>query len=129
MALYDGKDAPFRAAIPRSIQRSPMFTVKEHSARNAALATQLNCTSSEIQLACLRNVSASDFVNAALSVTAERTNGYVLRTCRSEWLLMLLHSVATYGGFLPTIDGKTLTDTITKLFQNGKIAKVPTLAR
>jgi hypothetical protein len=31
----------------------------------------------------------------------------------------------SYGGFLPTIDGITLTDSVTNLWKDGKIAKIP----
>jgi hypothetical protein len=30
-----------------------------------------------------------------------------------------------YGGFLPTVDGKTLTDTLTNLWLKGKFSKLP----
>lgn len=36
----------------------------------------------------------------------------------------------TYGplaGFAPTVDGVTLTDTLSRLFQQGKFVKTPTL--
>lgn len=57
MALYDGSnDGLFNRAIPRSVQRSPMFKTSELSGRNAAWASLLNCTSGTSQLACFRNV-------------------------------------------------------------------------
>lgn len=37
-------------------------------------------------------------------------------------------SSLSYGGFLPTVDGYTLTDTIIRLFQKGKIPSVPFIA-
>ncbi|KAH8923664.1 alpha/beta-hydrolase [Atractiella rhizophila] len=109
MTLYDGKKPNFKRTIPRSIQRSPSFTVSELSERNAAIAAVLNCPSSSSQLACFRKANASDFVNAVLSV-----NG------GGKW--------GGNSGFVPTVDGYTLTDTVTRLFQSGKFAKVPMIA-
>lgn len=41
--------------------------------------------------------------------------------------ILIAHDIIrlAFGGFLPTIDGVTLTDTVTKLLQKGKIAEVP----
>ena len=46
----------FNRAIPRGVQRSPMFKTSELSGRNAAWASLLNCTAGTSQLACFRNV-------------------------------------------------------------------------
>ena len=45
----------FNAVIARSIQRSTHFTIPEPECRNAAFAQLLNCSSTQSQLACLRN--------------------------------------------------------------------------
>jgi hypothetical protein len=69
--------------------------------------------------------SPADFVKAADAVlTLKASNGYVplySLTVRATYHIVRLD----FGGFLPSIDGVTLTDTITKLLQKGKIADVP----
>jgi para-nitrobenzyl esterase len=63
MALYDGNtNNSFQRAIPRSVQREPMFTTEELKLRNAALFEHLNCTTGQDQLACFRNVSDATLV-------------------------------------------------------------------
>lgn len=77
MALYDG-DAQglFHRAIPRSIQRSPMFHVKDLAGRNAEYFNLLNCTAGQAQLDCFRGASVPDLVNAYNSLLAyEPTSG------------------------------------------------------
>ena len=65
MALYDGDNQGlFQKAIPRSIQRSPMFHVSDLADRNAQYFSLLNCTDGQAQLDCFRNASVPDLVNA-----------------------------------------------------------------
>lgn len=46
-----------------------------------------------------------------------------------DYLCIFLNKVFGYqGSFGPTIDGLTLTDSVTRLFKNGKTANVPTIA-
>ncbi|KAJ7098313.1 Alpha/Beta hydrolase protein [Mycena epipterygia] len=109
LALYDGKGKlPFQQACARSVQRSPMFAIAQHKERNDRLYSLLNCTAPTTTLACFRNASATDFVAATNSLSS-LTNAEGL----------------AFGGFLPSIDGVTLTDTISKLWLKGKIASVP----
>lgn len=65
MVLYDG-DAQglFQKAIPRSIQRSPMFRVNELSDRNALFHDFLNCSREKSQLDCFQGASVPDLVKA-----------------------------------------------------------------
>ncbi|ESK93149.1 hypothetical protein Moror_1085 [Moniliophthora roreri MCA 2997] len=109
LALYDGQgELPFSQAIARSIQRSPQFSIEQHKARNNKLAEILNCNSSVSQLQCFRDASVEDFVNATRALGSFKdANGL------------------PFGDFLPSIDGVTLSDTVTKLWKNGKFAKVP----
>ncbi|KAF9466758.1 Carboxylesterase family-domain-containing protein [Collybia nuda] len=108
LVLFDGKGAPFQKAIARSIQRGATFTIAEHKERNNKLAEILGCSGTTSQIACFRNASPADFVKATDSLSMMKSsNGLV------------------FGGFLPTIDGVTLTDTVTKLLQKGKFAQVP----
>jgi hypothetical protein len=51
---------------------------------------------------------------------AERMNGGLRRNLTLDPACRL-----AYGGFLPTVDGVTLTDTITNLWLSGKFSKVP----
>ncbi|KAK7033929.1 hypothetical protein VNI00_012553 [Paramarasmius palmivorus] len=108
LALYDGQgDLPFSQAIARSIQRSAMFSVEQHKARNDRLAEILGCDTIP-QLQCFRDASVETFVNATRTLDSlTDANGL------------------SYGGFLPTIDGITLTDSITNLWKDGKVAKIP----
>jgi len=72
MALYDGNNnGLFNRAIPRSIQRSPMFKLSELGPRNDAYAKLLNCSSSESQLACFRKATPEELVNAATTLSAQ----------------------------------------------------------
>lgn len=65
MAMYDGRhDNLFQKAVPRSIQRSPMFRVDELADRNAKYFELLNCSSKESQLGCFRKASVPSIVNA-----------------------------------------------------------------
>ncbi|GAA6040940.1 hypothetical protein JCM8097_003198 [Rhodosporidiobolus ruineniae] len=118
LVLYDGKKPNYQKAIPRSIQKFAAYTVDELTPRNDAFAASVNCTDSastkeggKKQLACLRKVPAETIRLAALDF-AEGTpnNGFA------------------WQGWLPSIDGKTLTDQPTTLYRSGKIAKVPVLA-
>ncbi|KAJ6532702.1 Alpha/Beta hydrolase protein, partial [Mycena vulgaris] len=109
LALFDGKGKlPFRQACARSVQRSPMFTIAQHKERNDKLYSLLNCIAPTTTLACFRKTSPADFV-AATNVLSSLQNSQGL----------------AFGGFLPSVDGVTLTDTITKLWLKGKIASVP----
>lgn len=70
MALYGGKSKGlFKKAIPRSIQRSPMFRVDELADRNAQFASTLNCTNAQDQLECFQSASVPALVNAYASIT------------------------------------------------------------
>lgn len=71
MVLYDG-DAQglFHKAIPRSIQRSPMFHVSDLTDRNAAYFSLLNCTTGQAQLDCFQNASVPALVNAYNSLSS-----------------------------------------------------------
>lgn len=69
---YDGKKPNYQRAVPRSIQRSPQYTVERLIPRNDAFAASVNCTQSsstaegaKAQLDCLRKVSAEDIRIAA----------------------------------------------------------------
>jgi carboxylesterase type B len=141
MALYDGdSDGLFKKAIPRSIQRSPMFQVSELADRNAKFASLLNCTSGQDQMDCFQKASVPALVNAYANITRyTATSGYVfdprlLYSLRSKPLTP--HSYRSFqnltfgssAAFVPTIDDVTLTDSITNLFKSGKIANVPTIA-
>jgi len=65
IVLYDGDNQGlFQKAIPRSIQRSPMFRVDELADRNAQYFKLLNCTTGQAQLECFRNASVPALVNA-----------------------------------------------------------------
>jgi carboxylesterase type B len=65
MALYDGdSQGLFQKAIPRSIQRSPMFHIDELADRNVKYFELLNCTSEQTQLECFQSASVPDLVNA-----------------------------------------------------------------
>jgi len=79
MALYDGaSDGLFRKAIPRSIQRSPMFRINELSDRNAQFASLLNCTNGQDQMDCFQKASVPALVNAYANITRYiATSGYV----------------------------------------------------
>ncbi|KAI9154858.1 putative cholinesterase [Paramyrothecium foliicola] len=119
MALYDG-DAQglFHKAIARSVQRSSMFRVSELADRNAKFFELLNCTTEHAQLDCFRNASVPALVNAYRALSNYRaTNG----TFQGK-------TFGQFGSFLPMIDGSTLTDSITNLFKQGKVAKVDVIA-
>jgi carboxylesterase type B len=78
MALYDGaSDGLFKKAIPRSIQRSPMFKISELADRNANFASLLNCTSGQDQVECFQKASVPALVNAYANITRyTATSGY-----------------------------------------------------
>ncbi|KAM0276409.1 hypothetical protein ACHAQH_006761 [Verticillium albo-atrum] len=118
MALYDG-DAQglFQKAIPRSIQRSPMFRVDELEDRNAVFFDFLNCTESQSQIDCFQAASVPDLVNAYKAL-----GSYKATEGTFEGL-----SFGSFGSFLPTIDNVTLTDSITRLFKQGRVANVNVL--
>ncbi|KAJ7623771.1 Alpha/Beta hydrolase protein [Roridomyces roridus] len=112
LVLYDGTGYSFQKAIPRSIQRSGAVKIADLTARNDAFAKFVNCTDSAAtktgaakQLQCMRAVSAEAIRLAALDFAA----------------------TATEMGWLPSVDGRSLTDQPVRLFRNGKIAKVPVL--
>lgn len=70
MALYDGDSKGlFKKAIPRSIQRSPMFRVDELADRNAEFARLLNCTTGQDQLECFQGASVPALVNAYAAIS------------------------------------------------------------
>ncbi|KAH7083509.1 Alpha/Beta hydrolase protein [Paraphoma chrysanthemicola] len=119
MALYDGNtNNTFHRAIARSTQREPMFNTEELKLRNAALAQHVNCTAGQDQLVCFRNLTESELVTAFWSFsTVLGTEG------------IFKDQVFGYqGSFGPTIDDVTLTDSVTKLFRQGKLASVPVIA-
>ncbi|GAA5820334.1 hypothetical protein JCM11251_005579 [Rhodosporidiobolus azoricus] len=119
LVLYDGKKPNYQKAIPRSIQNYAAYPVKELTVRNDAFAASLNCTSSASskegaveQLACLRKVDAEAIRLAALDFS---------RTKQED-------GVNSWPGWLPSIDGKTLTDQPIRLLESGKIAAVPVIS-
>ncbi|KAH7013957.1 Carboxylesterase [Ilyonectria destructans] len=119
LALFDGHhNNTFQKAIVRSAQREPMFNTKELKIRNKALFHHVNCTTGQDQLTCFRNLTESQLVTAFWSFsTILGTEG------------IFKNQVFGYqGSFGPTIDGVTLTDSVTKLFRKGKLANVPTIA-
>ncbi|KAG8629190.1 hypothetical protein KVT40_003055 [Elsinoe batatas] len=119
MALYDGKnDGLFSKAVPRSIQRSPMFRVEDLADRNAQFFNLLGCTAGQDQLACFRNATVPDIVNAYVNLTSYRSTSGPFNNL----------TFGNSAAFLPTVDGLTLTDTITRLFKQGKVANVATIA-
>ena len=74
LILYDGKKPNFQKAIPRSIQRSPAYTLKALTPRNDAFAAIVGCNASaetkqgaKQQLKCMRNVEAETLRLAALN--------------------------------------------------------------
>jgi carboxylesterase type B len=79
MAMYDGKHGDlFRKAIPRSIQRSPMFKIEELKDRNAQYFQLLNCTVGQSQIGCFRDASVPALVNAYNSLSKYiAPSGYV----------------------------------------------------
>ncbi|GAA5864578.1 hypothetical protein JCM8547_005587 [Rhodosporidiobolus lusitaniae] len=118
LILYDGKKPNYQKAIPRSIQMYAAYPLKELTPRNDAFARLVNCTDSAStkegaakQLACLRQVPAETIRLAALDFKeTTQEDGYA------------------WTGWLPSIDGKTLTDQPSRLFGDGKVAKVPVIA-
>jgi carboxylesterase type B len=78
MALYDGaSDGLFKKAIPRSVQRSPMFRISELADRTAKFASLLNCTSGQDQVECFQKASVPALVNAYANITRYiATSGY-----------------------------------------------------
>lgn len=103
LALYDGAKPNFQRACARSVQRSPMFTVAEHSVsvlvmlqtaplanienasirqeRNARLATILGCSNSSSQIDCFRQTDPYIFVNATNELGQyQNSNGSVSKT-------------------------------------------------
>lgn len=119
LALYDGDNQGlFQKAIPRSVQRSPMFPVDELTDRNAEYFRLLNCTTGQGQLECFKSVPVSSLVNAYNSLSRYRATSGIFQN----------RTFGSSAAFLPMIDGVTLTDTITQLFKKGKTANVPVLA-
>ncbi|GAA5864563.1 hypothetical protein JCM8547_005581 [Rhodosporidiobolus lusitaniae] len=114
LILYDGKKPNFQKAIPRSIKMNPVYSLNALTTRNDAFAASLNCTDSAStkegaakQLACMRKVPAEAIRLAALDLDdTTQEDG-------SAW-----------PGWLPSIDGKTLTDQPSRLYREGKVAKV-----
>jgi len=107
LVLFDGKKAQYQKAIPRSIQRSPQYTVKYLSTRNNAFAASVNCTDVSAQLECMRALPAETIRLAALDF-ADTTDP----------------SGGPWGGWLPSVDGISLTDHSVNLYREGKIAPV-----
>lgn len=69
LALYDGdSQGLFQKAIARSMQRAPMFEVKELTDRNEALFRMLNCTDGVSQLKCFQQVSSDMLLKAYLGL-------------------------------------------------------------
>ena len=70
MALYDGNTGGlFHKAIPRSIQRSPMFRVNELADRNTEFAKLLDCTAGQDHIECFQSASVPALVNAYANIT------------------------------------------------------------
>ncbi|GAA6006764.1 hypothetical protein JCM10207_009088 [Rhodosporidiobolus poonsookiae] len=117
LVLYDGKKPNYQKAIPRSIQNYASYTVKELTTRNDAYAASVNCTESAVtedgakkQLACLRQLTSEEIRLGALAFSqTKQANNF------------------TWPGWLPSVDGKTLTGQPIRLFREGKSAKVPVL--
>ncbi|ORY92750.1 Alpha/Beta hydrolase protein [Leucosporidium creatinivorum] len=117
LVLYDGKNPPFAKAIPRSVQRAPAWTVQDLIGRNDAFAKSVNCTDPSStragaarQLRCLRALSAETIRLAALGfATTTDSNGF------------------SWPGWLPSVDGKSISQQPTYLFRAGKFANVPIL--
>ncbi|GAA5901149.1 hypothetical protein JCM6882_006130 [Rhodosporidiobolus microsporus] len=118
LILYDGKKPNFEKAIPRSIQQYSAYPLKDLTPRNDAFAALVNCTDSAAtkegakkQLACMRKVPAETIRVVSLQFKETKDDqGF------------------SWPGWLPAIDGKSLTDQPSRLFRSGKIAKVPVLS-
>ncbi|BGP16234.1 hypothetical protein JCM10213_007613 [Rhodosporidiobolus nylandii] len=117
LVLYDGKKPNYQKAIPRSIQNYAAYPVKELTPRNDAFAASVNCTDSAAtkegaknQLACLRKVPAETIRLAALDFSKTKQD-----------------SGFSWPGWLPSVDGETLTDQPIRLLAAGKTANVPVL--
>ncbi|KAK1565838.1 Carboxylesterase [Colletotrichum navitas] len=75
IVLYDGDNQGlFQKAIPRSIQRSPMFHVGDLTDRNAQYFRLLNCTTGQAELDCFRQASVPALVNAYNSLTSYKAS-------------------------------------------------------
>ncbi|GAA5901158.1 hypothetical protein JCM6882_006132 [Rhodosporidiobolus microsporus] len=117
LVLYDGKKPNYHKAIARSIQNYAAYKTEELTPRNDAFAASVNCTDSATtkegakkQLACMRQVPAETIRLAALEFSRTRQeNGF------------------SWPGWLPSVDGKTITDQPIRLLNENKIAKVPVL--
>ena len=69
MALYGGKsEGLFHKAIPRSIQRSPMFRVSDLQDRNAQFSNFLNCSGGQTELDCFQAASVPSLVDAYVKI-------------------------------------------------------------
>ncbi|GAA5909725.1 hypothetical protein JCM6882_008474 [Rhodosporidiobolus microsporus] len=118
LILYDGKKPNYHKAIPRSIQKYAAYPVAELTTRNDAFAASVNCSSSaatqdgaKSQLACLRELPAETLRLAALDFSRTRqANNF------------------TWPGWLPSIDGETITDQPMRLLRAGKVAHVPVIS-
>jgi len=118
MTLYDGDNQGlFSKAVPRSVQRSPSFRVDELTDRNAEYFKLLNCTAGQAQLDCFQGASVPALVNAYNTLSKYKATS-------GEFNNLTFGSSAA---FLPMIDGVTLTDSVTRLFKKGKVAKVKTV--
>ncbi|BGO99813.1 hypothetical protein NBRC10513v2_004041 [Rhodotorula toruloides] len=117
LVLYDGKKPNYQKAIPRSNQNYAAYKIEDLTPRNDAFASLVNCTDSAStkkgaakQLACMRALPAETIRLAALNFSrTAQPNGY------------------SWPGWFPSIDGETLTDQPIRLFNQGKVAKVPVL--
>jgi carboxylesterase type B len=75
IALYDGdSQGLFQKAIPRSIQRSPMFHVSDLGHRNTQYFKLLNCTTGQPQLECFQKASVPALVNAYKSLSSYKAS-------------------------------------------------------
>ena len=80
--------------------------------RNDQYANLLGCPPDQSHLECFRAQTPQALVEAATALNEDRTaNGGL------GW--------AERAGFVPAIDGVTLTDNISNLYEAGKFAKVP----
>ncbi|BGP48330.1 hypothetical protein JCM10450v2_004202 [Rhodotorula kratochvilovae] len=117
LVLYDGKKPNYQKAIPRSNQNYAAYKIEELTTRNDAFARLVNCTDSATtqdgakrQLACLRKVPAETIRLASLDFAkTTQDNGFA------------------WPGWVPSVDGVTLTDQPIRLFNQGKAAKVPVI--
>ncbi|GAA5821400.1 hypothetical protein JCM3770_003505 [Rhodotorula araucariae] len=117
LVLYDGEKPNYEKAIPRSNQNYAAYKIEELTTRNDAFARLVNCTDSastkdgaKKQLACMRKVPAE-----------------AIRLASLDFAKTTPDSGFAWPGWVPSVDGVTLTDQPIRLFNQGKVAKVPVI--